>query len=76
MKTLLLISAAFLFSSCTSLKIEDAYVGKLNIFQPSVLSLEAGTEVDTKAGIYKAQTDEVWHSDKRFRELERQVFGD
>jgi hypothetical protein len=51
-------------------------VGKLNIFQPSILSLEAGTEVDTKTGTYKAQTDEVWHSDKRFRELERQVFGD
>lgn len=43
----------------------------LNIYQPSILALKAGTRVETKEGIYTTQTDEVWHSDKRYRDLER-----
>ncbi len=46
----------------------------LNIYQPSVLILRAGAVVETTNGIYTAQTDEVWHSDKRYRELERGKF--
>jgi hypothetical protein len=46
----------------------------LNIYQPSILALKAGTRVETKEGIYTPQTDEVWHSDKRYRELERQGY--
>jgi hypothetical protein len=46
----------------------------LNIYQPSILSLEKGKPVQTKDGIYTPETDEVWHSDKRFRLLERELY--
>ena len=45
----------------------------LNIYQTPILRLEAGTEVQTKDGLYKAQVDEVWHSDDRYRSMERQL---
>jgi len=48
--------------------------GTLNIYQPSILSLAAGTPIQSKKGIYTPQTDEVWHSDARFRKLERQLY--
>jgi hypothetical protein len=46
----------------------------LNIYQASVLKIKAGTVIETVDGIYTAQTDEVWHSDKRFREQERRGY--
>jgi hypothetical protein len=47
---------------------------ELNIYQPSVLRPILGTIINTKDGIYKVQTnDEVWHSDKRYRELENSI---
>jgi hypothetical protein len=46
----------------------------LNIFQPSTLHLKADQAVQTKEGVYTPETDETWHSDKRYRELERQLF--
>lgn len=45
----------------------------LNIYQPSILRLEKNKPVDTKDGIYTPQTDEVWHSDARFRKLEQDL---
>jgi hypothetical protein len=42
-----------------------------NISQPNILKLTKGTKVETADGNYVAQFDEVWHSDKRFRDLER-----
>lgn len=45
----------------------------LNIYQPSILSLEKDKPVPTKDGIYTPQTDEVWHSDKRYRQVERDL---
>jgi hypothetical protein len=45
----------------------------LNIYQPSTLSLEAGKAIETPEGVYTPQTDELWHSDKRFRLLEQEV---
>jgi hypothetical protein len=50
-------------------------VGDLNLHQPSTLRLKAGTRVQTEEGVYRAQTNEVWHSDKRFRTLERKVYN-
>ena len=47
---------------------------ELNIYQPSILSLEKGKPIHTKDGIYTPETDEVWHSDKRFRLLERESY--
>lgn len=46
----------------------------LNIYQPSILSLEKGKPIQTKDGIYTPETNEVWHSDKRFRLLERELY--
>jgi len=46
----------------------------LNIYQPSSLKLKAGQPIQTEEGVYTPQTDEVWHSDARFRKLERELF--
>jgi hypothetical protein len=45
----------------------------LNIYQTPVLRLPAGTKVQTVDGVYTAQEAEVWHSDYRYRELERSI---
>lgn len=50
--------------------------GTLNIYQPSTLQLQKGQAVQTKEGVYTPETDEVWHSDKRYRALERKLFFD
>lgn len=44
---------------------------KLNLYAPDVLRLPEGVPIETVDGIHTPQTDEVWHSDRRFRELER-----
>ena len=46
----------------------------LNIYQPSSLKLKAGQAIQTKEGVYTPPTDEVWHSDARYRKLERELF--
>ena len=46
----------------------------LLIYQPSILSLEKGKPVLTKTGIYIPQVDEIWHSQKRYQELERDLY--
>ena len=50
-------------------------VNSLNIYQPSTLRLSKGTPVQTLDGVYTPQTDEVWHSDARYRRLEREVYS-
>ena len=45
----------------------------LNLHQPSILSLEKGKPINTKDGVYTPQKDEVWHSDKRYRDIERKL---
>ena len=45
-----------------------------NIYQPSTLSLKKGVPVNTSKGVYIPQSDEIWHSDNRFRSLERQLY--
>ena len=47
----------------------------LNIYQPSTLRLKANEPVNTVDGLYTPQTDEVWHSDKRYAELERELYN-
>ena len=49
-------------------------VSNLNIYQPSTLRLKKNNAVQTQDGIYTPQTDEVWHSDARYRKLERKVY--
>jgi len=48
--------------------------GTLNIYQPPILNLQKGIPIQSKEGIYTPQTDEVWHSDARFRKLERELY--
>ena len=50
-------------------------VNSLNIYQPSTLKLEKGTLIQTKEGGYTPQIDEVWHSDSRYRRLEREIYS-
>ena len=50
-------------------------VNNLNIYQPSTLSLMKNKAIETKDGIYTPQTDEVWHSDARYRRLEREIYS-
>lgn len=44
-----------------------------NIYQPSTLRLQKDQPIQTVDGIYTPQTDEVWHSDKRYRVLEQEI---
>lgn len=59
-----------LLTSCASAL--SAPKVSLSLYQPRVLQLAAGREVPTKAGIYRPQADEVWHSDAAFRQLEQE----
>ena len=44
-----------------------------NLYQPPILALQAGQTIATKEGNYTPTTDEIWHSDRRYRELEEKV---
>ena len=70
---LAIVMIPFVLTSCVTSSSPN--VGNLNLYQPPSLQLKAGTKVQTVEGIYQAQTNEVWHSDKRFRELERKVYN-
>jgi len=59
-------------TSCGS--VSNPKTTTLNIYQPSSLKLKAGQPIQTKEGVYTPQIDEVWHSDARFRKLERELF--
>jgi hypothetical protein len=73
MQKFLLVFNLFLVS-CASQPVPTNIVGKLNIYQPSILVLEEGKKIETRDGFYTPQTQEIWHSDKRFRELERKLY--
>ena len=49
-------------------------VSGLNIYQPSTLRLIKAESIQTRDGVYTPQTDEVWHSDARYRRLERELY--
>lgn len=34
----------------------------MQLYSPDTLEIEAGTVIQTKQGVYKAQTDERWYS--------------
>ena len=60
-------------TSCETISTPN--VGNLNIYQPSTLRLKKGEAIQTIDGTYTPQTNEVWHSDARFRRLERQIYS-
>tara|TARA_Y100000114_G_scaffold151541_1_gene168422 strand:+ start:14922 stop:15143 length:222 start_codon:yes stop_codon:yes gene_type:complete len=55
-------------------KINKPDIFSLNIYQPSIIKLKGGESIQTADGVYTPQFDEIWHSDKRFRELERNSY--
>ena len=60
-------------TSCASVSTQS--VSDLNNYQPSTLRLSKSIPVQTRDGIYTPQTDEVWHSDARYRRLEREIYS-
>ena len=60
-------------TSCETTSIPN--VGSLNIYQPSTLRLKKNEQIKTIDGLYTPQKDEVWHSDARFRRLEREIYS-
>ena len=71
--TLVIATMLIGLTSCES--VLGPNVSGLNIYQPSTLRLIKAEPVQTKDGIYTPQTDEVWHSDARYRRLEREVYS-
>jgi hypothetical protein len=69
MKALMILMIALIFCSCNSLLSRNT----TNIYQPLILRLKAKQTILTSDGFYTPDTDEVWHSDYRFRKLERQL---
>gem|GEM_PF-2899316 len=59
-----------LLTGCASNSAESAQT--LSIYDPDALTVEAGTTIMTVDGLYTAQKRTTFHSDKRYRTLERQ----
>lgn len=74
MKSILLLCSLLLVGCAIKPAPVEPPSSTLNIYQPSVLALKAGVPVTTTEGIYTPQTDEIWHSDKRYRDLERKGY--
>lgn len=55
----------FLLTGCA----QESSVNR-RIYQPSTLRPIAGQVIQTHDGFYVTGTDEVWHSDIRYRDLE------
>lgn len=68
---LAILALASLLTGCVGAS--SARKASLNLYQPPVLRLEKGQVIATKDGIHVPQTDEVWHSDARFRALENEL---
>ena len=69
LKALMILTILLTQSSCNSLPNKST----ANIYQPLILRLKAKQQIQTSDGAYTPETDEVWHSDTRFRKLERQI---
>lgn len=63
----LLISTAL--TGCGSASLGAADTRRL--YQPTVLRLPQGQPIQTTDGLHVPQVDEIWHSDTRYRDLER-----
>lgn len=60
MKALLLLSTCAALMSCASPS--PIAADSMTLYSPPFLEIPAGTELVTRAGRYRAQTDEVWYS--------------
>ena len=78
LRSLLCVLAATMLLSAllTSCATESsAPKASLQLYQPRVLQLKAGEPVQTPAGIYTPQTDEIWHSAQAYDDLEQQLIN-
>ncbi len=60
----LLLTAALLTCCASKSKKTTDY---MTLYSPPFLRLKAGSEVQTLDGVYRAQVDEVWHSDAEYQ---------
>lgn len=73
----LMMSASALLTGCAtgSSAPTPSPAVSLRIYQPRVLQLKAGQPVQTPAGTYVPQTDELWHSAQAYADLEAQLIN-
>ncbi|MCS6299805.1 MAG: hypothetical protein H2170_06845 [Opitutus sp.] len=62
-----------LLTGCAS--VSSAPKASWQLYQPRVLQLKAGQPVQTQAGIYTPQVDEVWHSAAAYEDLETELLN-
>ena len=60
MKTKALLLTVLLLNACESTS--PTVANSMQLFSPDTLEIEAGTNIQTKDGVYKAQVDERWYS--------------
>lgn len=64
---LAILPASSLLTGCSH--VSPASVDSRRLYQPPVLRLSPGQQIQTPDGLYTAQTAEIWHSDARFNAL-------
>ncbi len=62
-----------MLTGCASASRAD--VVSRQLYQAPVLRLQAGQPVETRDGTYTPQSDELWHSDARYRQIEAEVIN-
>jgi hypothetical protein len=68
-----MLALALILASCSETA-SSVSMKDLNIYQPTLLKLQQGVTIQTEEGKYTPQTDEIWYSEKEFRELERTIY--
>jgi len=70
---LVILLLSLLPTGCASASREaSASLAASTLYQPPILRLPAGQEIQTRDGRYRPQADEIWHSDARYRQLEQE----
>ena len=59
-----------LLTSCASPS--PTVADSMTLYAPPFLLLKAGTVVQTSQGLYRSQSDEVWHSDAEYQRRVRE----
>lgn len=68
-----LVGITTMLTGCGS--VYSARQESLQLFQPRVLLLKAGTTIVTPQGTYTPQVDEIWHSAKAYGEVEQELLN-
>lgn len=73
----LLLLPLLLLTGCAlgSSHVKESLPASSELYQPPLLRLKAGQQIQTRDGVYRPQIDEVWHSDARYRHLEQQALA-